>query len=127
MCAERDPIRHFEALAWLDPDAHFTWDTKMAAFHGQTEALYQPENAWLWKHIRHMHINDYAGGYRDWEHLKTLHPGRGTVDFDRLFQFLPTAGYQGDFTVEATSFLPDGVIHWEELNRTFDHLRALIR
>ena len=74
-----------------------------------------------------MHINDYDGGCADWGHLKTLHVGRGNIDFDRLFAFLPQVDYQGDFTVEATSFLPDGVIHWDDLNETFDYLRARIR
>lgn len=36
----------------------------MAAFHQQLELLYEKEYEWLWKHehIRHYHLNDYAGG-----------------------------------------------------------------
>lgn len=124
VCTEQDPLTHFRSLLALDPDARFTWDTKLAAFHGQMEALYDPKCRWLWEHICHMHINDYDGGYAAWGHLKTLHIGRGNIDFDRLFAYLPRTCYQGDFTVEATSFLPDGVIRWQKLNDTFAWIRA---
>ncbi|MBR4359056.1 MAG: sugar phosphate isomerase/epimerase [Clostridia bacterium] len=124
VCTAQDPLTHFQSLLSMDPDALFTWDTKLAAFHGQTEALYDPDRSWLWEHIAHMHINDYNGGYADWGHLKTLHIGQGSIDFERLFAYLPLTRYQGDFTVEATSFLPDGVIHWGDLNRTFAWIRA---
>ena len=127
VCAAQDPVTHFRSLVSLDPDVCFTWDTKLAAFHGQTDVLYDPDQRWLWDHIAHMHINDYDGGYASWGHLKTLHIGRGSIDFDRLFAFLPQVGYQGDFTVEATSFLPDGAIHWQDLNQTFDWIRAHVR
>jgi len=126
VCAADDPMTHFRSILERDAAAAFTWDTKMAAFHGQTESAYAPENRFLWAHIRHLHINDYAGGYRDWDNLRTLHVGKGSIDFERLFFFLKTIGYQGDYTVEATSFLPDGVIRWEELNETFSKIRAYL-
>lgn len=124
VCAARDPMTHFRSLLALDPDVRFTWDTKLAAFHGQMNALYDPDQQWLWRHIAHLHINDYDGGYTDWGHLRTLHVGQGNIDFDRLFAYLPGTGYAGDFTVEATAFLPDGVIHWQDLNATFARIRA---
>ena len=124
VCTTADPLTHWRQILALDPSALFTYDTKMAAFHGQMEDMYRPENRPLWEHIAHLHLNDYAGGYKDWERLKTLHVGQGRIDFDRLFQFLDEIGYGGDYTVEATSFLPDGVIHWDDLNRTFARIRA---
>ena len=126
VCAQEDPLFRWRQLLSAYPGAHFTYDTKMAAFHGQIEDMYAPENRFLWTqgHIRHLHLNDYGGGYKDWQNLRTLHPGQGSIDFDRLFTHLSLVNYQGDYTVEATSFLPDGVIHWEDLNRTFAFLRA---
>ena len=126
VCSAADPLSHWRRILSLDEDALFTYDTKMAAFHGQAEAMYLPENRPLWEHIVHLHLNDYAGGYKDWTRLKTLHIGQGSVDFDRLFAFLREIGYAGDYTVEATSFLPDGVIHWDDLNRTFARIRAYL-
>ena len=125
VCAYGDPLTHWRELIQIDPDVQFTWDTKMAAFHGQLDAMYRPENADLWPHIAHIHVNDYAGGLLDWPHLRTLHIGQGKIDFESLFAFLKQVGYAGDYTVEATSFLPDGEIHWDDLNRTGLRLRAL--
>ncbi len=124
VCSAEDPISRWRELAALYPGVRFTYDTKMAAFHAQTESMYECRDRW--PHIAHLHLNDYAGGYRDWNNLRTLHPGEGTVDFDRLFAFLREIGYDGDCTVEATSFDRDGVIHWEKLNATLDRLRGWI-
>ena len=54
-------------------------------------------------------------------------PGKGRLNFDRLFAFLREIGYDGDYTVEATSFLPDGVIHWEDLNRSVQRVRDYLK
>ena len=126
ICARRDPLTHFKALLDKDQDAAFTWDTKLAAFHGQTEALYDPRNQWLWEHIAHLHVNDYDGSTTTWGHLKTLHLGRGGIDFARLFDFLPQTGYRGDFTLEATAFQPDGSIRWQDMNESINKLRSFL-
>ena len=124
VCNCGDPLAHWQTLRDQYPDVRFVFDTKMAAFHGQMEAIYQPDFRPCWEnHIRHLHINDYGGGYMDWQNLKTLHVGKGNVDFCRFFSFLKTLPYSGDFTVEATSFVPDGVIRCDDLNRTFDYIR----
>ena len=64
VCTTDHPIKHFCALRQHYPKIHFVFDTKMAAFHQQLELLYEKEYEWLWKHehIRHYHLNDYAGG-----------------------------------------------------------------
>ena len=125
VCTEKDPLTHWREILEIDPEAHFVFDTKMAAFHRQMDSHYAPENRSLWTegHIRHLHVNDYGGGYMDWKKLGTLHPGQGIIDFEQLFAFLAALPYAGDYTVEATSFLPDGVIHWDDLNRTFAFIR----
>ena len=73
-----------------------------------------------------MHINDYWGGVMDWSSLRTLHMGEGQIDFGTFFRFVRENGYTGDFTVEATSFDGDGVIHFEKLNETFGRLREML-
>lgn len=125
VCSHSDPLTHWRALAQMDPAVSFTYDTKMAAFHGQVEEMYALENRWLWEaHIKHLHMNDYGGGYMDWQSLKTLHIGQGKINFDRLFTFLTQIGYKGDYTVEATSFRSDGSIDCGALNKTFAYIRA---
>jgi len=126
VCNHADPMTHLRALADTYPDIRFTFDTKMAAFHGQMDALYAEENRALFSHIHHMHINDYGGGYMDWGNLNTLHVGDGHVDFDKLFAFLKQTGYQGDFTVEATSFDQTGAIDFEALNKTICKIRDFL-
>lgn len=126
VCNRADPMSHLIALAKAYPDIRFTFDTKMAAFHGQMDALYAEENRWLIPHIHHMHINDYGGGYMDWGNLNTLHVGDGHVDFDKLFAFLKDIDYRGDFTVEATSFDQNGTIDFDALNKTFDKIRTYL-
>lgn len=116
-------MSHMANLVQTYPDIQFTFDTKMAAFHGQLEALYLPENQWLFQHISHMHINDYNGGYKDWTNLKTLHIGQGKINFDRLFEQIRNANYCGDFTLEATSFDMCGNIRFEELNASLQRIR----
>ena len=44
-------------------------------------------------HIRHYHVNDYAGGHKDWANLKTLPMGKGKIDFDSFFEHVKKTGY----------------------------------
>lgn len=123
LCNTRDPMTHMRTLADKYPDIAFTFDTKMAAFHSQEEELYKPENAWLWSHIRHFHINDYAGGHMDWDNMSVKQLGKGHIAFDRFFAFVRGMGYTGDFTCEATAVNEDGTIRYDELNASLDRIR----
>lgn len=126
VCNTQDPMTHMRTLADLHPDVSFTFDTKMAAFHGQLTRLYSDSSRWLMERVRHMHINDYGGGYMDWANLRTLHPGQGRVDFERLFAFLRSVSYAGDFTIEATSFDRTGAIDFAALRRSIGLIRELM-
>lgn len=126
VCSHADPLTHMRTLAAAYPDIRFTFDTKMAHFHGQLSDLLAPENRWLWSHIAHLHVNDHAGAPMDWNSLRTLHIGLGEIDFAPLFAHLRDISYPGCYTVEATSFDSAGAIHFEELNETVRRLRALI-
>lgn len=121
VCNKENPMKHWCELAERYPDICFVFDTKMAAFHNQMDLLYRKEYEWLWKehHIRHYHINDYAGGYMEWEKLKTLPIGKGNIDFGKFFDFIRHTGYDGTFTVEATAFGADGKIDVDMLNDCF--------
>jgi len=123
LCNTVDPMTHMKALAEKYPGIRFTFDTKMAAFHSQLEALYQPENAWLIPHIAHFHVNDYAGGHIDWANMSAKALGRGHIDFDRFFAFVRGMGYNGDFTCEATALNADGSVRFDEMNGSLARIR----
>lgn len=125
VCNRENPMKHWCELAERYPGIHFIFDTKMAAFHQQLELLYQEEYSWLWKegHIHHFHVNDYAGGYMEWDKLRTLPIGAGKIDFERFFAFVNKIGYQDTFTVEATAFGADGNVDTEMLNRCVAYIR----
>lgn len=126
VCNRENPMKHWSELREVYPDIHFIFDTKMAAFHQQLELLYAEEYDWLWKegHIRHFHVNDYAGGYMDWKNLRTLPIGRGQVDFERFFSYVREKEYQGTFTVESTAFGEDGRVDIGMLNEQFAYIRS---
>ena len=125
VCNHESPLKHWGDLAEKYPDIHFIFDTKMAAFHEELDQLYDAEHQWLMQkgHIRHFHVNDYAGGYKDWKNLRTLPIGKGHVDFDRFFAYIKECGYDGTFTVESTAFDADGVVDLNMLNRQFTYIR----
>ncbi len=125
VCNVEHPMKHLCELKERYPGIHFVFDTKMAAFHEQLDLLYAEEYDWLWRdgHIRHYHVNDYAGGYMDWCNLSTLPIGKGKVDFERFFEFIRTTKYQGDFTVEATALDSDGTVDVEMLNEQFGWIK----
>ncbi len=129
VCSCENPMKHWCTLAKIYPDVHFVFDTKMTAFHEQLDLLYQDEYAWLWKnqHIRHFHINDYAGGYKDWKNLRTLPIGQGHIDFLRFFEYIQHIGYHGTFTVESTAFSKEGTIDTDMLNQQFTYLRKALK
>lgn len=126
VCNKEDPMTHWCELAERYPQIHFIFDTKMAAFHEQLPLIYEPSYAWLWEEgrIRHLHINDYAGGYKEWSQLRALPIGDGHIDFDEFFRFIRKKNYKGDFTVEATAFDREtGEIDVPMLNRCFERIR----
>ena len=123
VCNYSDPMTHLAELARIYPDIRFTFDTKMAEFHGQLSELYSDENLHTRERVAHMHINDYKGGYKDWSSLKTLHIGDGQIDFERFFRFVKCMGYAGDFTIESTSFDNTGIIDFENMNRSIQIIR----
>lgn len=126
VCNVENPMKHFCELRENDPDIHFVFDTKMAAFHDQLNLLYETAYSWLWQegHIRHYHVNDYSGGYMDWENLRSLPIGKGKIDFARFFAFLNQIRYDGFLTVEATAHDDEGVVDVEMLNEQFGYIRS---
>ena len=127
VCNHADPLTHLKRLAELG--ARFTFDTKMAAFHGQLDDIFAPEREKLWRdgRIAHIHVNDYGGKPKEWKKLATLHLGDGNIDFENFFGNIKKRNYTGDFTVEATSFDASGKVDIDALNRDFRKIAAFIK
>ena len=85
VCNQEDPLIHFEELGERYPDIAFTFDVKFAQFHNQLDIAFGDEYRWLWQgFVRHIHISDCAGSYKEWDQLKSLHPGEGRINYDKL-------------------------------------------
>ena len=126
VCNFSDPLCHLAELLESYPDISFTFDTKMAEFHGQLSEIYLEKNRTIWEHTVHLHINDYKGGIKDWSNLKTLHIGDGQADLDTFFEFVGKTGYKGDITIESTSFDKlSGVIDFDKMNESIRKVRTL--
>lgn len=127
VCNHEDPMKHWCELKERYPDVKLIFDTKMSEFHGQTNLLYEKEYDWLWKdgHIRHYHVNDYAGKIMEWDKLNTLPMGAGHVDFDKFFKYINQIGYDGSFTIESTAFdRINGIVDVEMLNKQYERVKA---
>ena len=127
VCGVGNPMQRCYELYEVYPDASFVFDTKMTAFYCQEELLYEDEYFWLQDRIRHYHVNDYGGGYKDWSNLKVLPIGEGRVNFDKFFTYIRKKSHQNfTFTVESTAFDKTGVVHTEILNCCFDKIRKYL-
>lgn len=127
ICNTNNPLYNVELVAKSYDDASFVYDTKMAEFHGQTMDLFNEEHEWIVERgkIKHLHINDYGGGYMDWSNMRVLPIGDGHVDFDTFFRKLGCYGYKGDFTVESTALSKNGEVNFQMLNRCFEEIDRL--
>lgn len=126
VCNVKDPMARWCELVERYPNIRLVFDTKMAAFHGQLELLYQTEYEWLWKngHICHYHIGDYGSTIMDWANLKSLPIGKGNVDFNSFAAFLKKTNYNGFLTLEGTSFNDNGEADIALLNQCFEIMRG---
>lgn len=119
------PLKLWHKLRETSPEALFTYDTKMAEFDGDNAHAFDGENRALWANIRHLHLNDRTGGYRDWSSIRSLNIGEGTVDFEHVSRGLREVGYTGDFTIEATAFRSDGSLDFSGLQKSVESVRSL--
>jgi sugar phosphate isomerase/epimerase len=100
----------------------FIIDTRPAQFHRELDRICM-SGLFESKNIQHIHINDYKGGYMDWNAMYPIYqPGEGDVDFDMFFDYLKKAGYDDSLTLEATSMLSDGV-NTEILNKSLNFIK----
>ena len=86
----------------------FIMDTRCAEFHGEMEGF--GRSGLFSSGIRHIHINDYKGGYKDWDAMYPIpQPRKGQIDWDGFFKYIKDSSYDGSFTLEAPSMQEQGV------------------
>lgn len=122
ICANSSPLDIMRRIMPEFPDCRFTIDTKMAEFHRELPETTADESLWQGR-VSHLHVNDYAGGLKDFGDLRVMHIGEGHVDFEPFFRRVKDSGYEGYASVESTSVLPDGSINTEKLNRSLRRVR----
>lgn len=124
VCGDKTPLVHLRTIMREYPDAVFTIDSKMAEFHREMPATLAEDALWLGR-VKHLHVNDYGGGIKDFSDLRVLHMGEGHVDFKAFFDKVKKTGYEGFATVESTSVRPeDGSVDFVKLNRTLNRVRT---
>ncbi len=111
VCAVDSPLAHMAALVHRYPHIKFTYDTKMASFHRENQAVFSEEYSFLWEHISHIHANDHSGDYRRFDRLRTLHIGEGAVDFAAFFAGAKQRSYKDSITLECSCMEQDGSIN----------------
>ena len=127
VCAAGDPHTHFAELLEAYPDVAFTFDTKMAAFHRAERGFFtSEETAPLAAHVRHVHLNDYAGTPGDFSGLAVLHLGEGHLDIPAIAEEIRGAGYDGTVTLECSCMRPDGSLVPEKMNASLALVRRLL-
>ncbi len=127
ICAVSSPLARFRELLANYPDISFTYDTKMAEFHGETLDLFEDINVSILSNVRHIHLNDYGGGYRDYANLRVLHLGEGHVDLLGFVARLRAAGYIGTVTLECSSMNSDGTLSPEKTEASLRKARDLFQ
>ena len=109
-CTTADPAANLSRIHAAFPDQRFVFDTRFAAFHHQSETLF--DCPWLiGDRLAHLHISDLRDGpQRDFSRLRPiLHPGEGKIDFPSLFSRLRAAGYGESATLESPVMSPEGI------------------
>lgn len=122
ICAVGSPLGHLDSIMDAYPNAVFTLDTKMAEFHQELPATLADDRLWQGR-VKHLHVNDYSGGLKDFTDLRVRHIGDGHVDFVPFFRKVKESGCSGFATVESTSVRPDGSVDIEKLNRSLRTVR----
>lgn len=125
VCTHGSPLHHIEELHAAAPDLTFTVDTRCSEFHGELPATMASP---LWDSvIRHVHINDYIGGIKDWDARYPIYqPGKGQIDWELFFGGLAAHNYTGSITLEASAMLPDRV-DCETLNEGLGYIRTHLK
>jgi sugar phosphate isomerase/epimerase len=117
-CSVSTPLRNIARVLEREPRVGVALDTEFLAMHDEIEDAINAD--WLWPHVRHVHVKDYAGTLvsEDGGRRYVL-PGDGSIDFARVFMALDDRGYTGAVSLEANAVRPEGGLDVDALRRCF--------
>ena len=124
LCTHNDPLPFLQKIHTALPDIKFIIDTRHAQFHRELEKILDSD---IMQNVRHFHINDYSGGYKEWNKLNPiLQPGKGDVNWAVFFEKLKKQKYAHSITLEAPSMMEYGV-DLKTLNNSLEFIRKGIK
>ena len=123
LCLHGSPCERLETICSMYPGISLVLDTRQAQFHRE---LPQQVNSILWKNVRHIHINDFSGDFKEWDKLYSIPQlGQGDVDWRMFTLHLKQVGYHGTITLESPSMLANA-IDADTFNQNFLFIRQLL-
>ena len=126
VCQYGSPLEHIEKLAHLYPEIGLVIDTCQAQFHAEMEQTCQSP---IWKNgnVRHIHISEYIGGYKEWAafgyNAGFPQPGKGDINYEMFFKHLKDINYTNTLTLEAPSIPQEEGVDVATLNECLDFVR----
>jgi sugar phosphate isomerase/epimerase len=127
VCMVKTPREHLENLARIYPGIGFTIDTRHAQFHAELDRLCESP-IWAGGNVRHIHVSEFAGGYKDWSAFRTVPaPGKGDVDYKTFFRHLKSVIYSDSLTLEAPAVQREEGVDVATLNEGLEFIRAGLR
>lgn len=95
-----DPRSNWHRLLPYLGDGGLIFDTRFGKLHEQSREIL--EDGELSRRIEHIHVSDYAGGYKNFAALRPiLHPLEGVIDFDEIASLVRKIAYDGTLTLES--------------------------
>lgn len=120
-CIHGSPLEHLYDYVNLDPTISLIIDTRAAQFHKELETIGRCDP--VWPNIRHIHISDMRGDYKQWSALRPIYgPGEGDTDLARFFLSVISHGYDGSITLESPAMYADHV-GVDELNKYMRYIK----
>ena len=117
-CLVGTPLRNIQRVLEREPRVGVALDTEFLAMHNEVDDALAAD--WLWPHVLHVHVKDFADALVDADGVRRFHlPGAGTVDFPKVFDTFEQRGYRGAVSLEAPAVRPEGGVDVDALRRCF--------
>ena len=127
-CLVYEPLGLIHRVLDRDGRAKVALDTEFLGMHDQLDDVFAAD--WLWEAdaVSHVHIKDFDGSIVDpvTGRRRYLHPGEGSIGFDRWFGGLRDRGYAHAVSLESPIAFDDGTVDFATANRHLRNLRALV-
>lgn len=124
-CLQDSPLAHLETIAADYPDVRFTLDTEFLHMHNQLQSgLESPE---VFARAEQIHIKDAGEALTDRNGRRIyLHPGEGSIDFDRVADHTISADHIIDWCLESSSVNADGSINGTQLQNDLEFMTDIL-